>query len=198
MAASCFRPSKPCRKGASVSHQFQQISELRPSLAKPRSPDCPCNPILTPHKPDGLREGTERCPKETCRSDTRRKRWEAGWAERQRPKEDGLGVTDIWLDQAPFPQQTKERRFPWLLLQVTLHVRCCVGPRMAVGGTVAFQLPCLAGFPVPLLPHPTSLILNCGMFVSASHPEEKTTLKPEHSVVFPGRVESLSISLIYN
>lgn len=63
---------------------------------------------------------------------------------------------------------------------------------------MAFQLPCLAGCPVPLLPHPTSLILKSGMFVSASHPEEKITLKPEHSVVFPGREESLFISLIYN
>lgn len=124
--------------------------------------------------------------------------WEAGWAETQRPKEDGLQVADTWPDEAPFPHWDTRKKVPWLVLQVTLHVRCCVGPGMAVGGTVAFQLPCLAGCPAPLFPHPTSLILKSGMFVSASHPEEKITLKPEHSAVFPGREESLFISLIYN
>lgn len=44
---------------------------------------------------------------------------------------------------------------------------------VAVGGTAAFRLPCLAGSPVSSLPHLSPLILRSGMLVSAPHPEEK-------------------------
>lgn len=134
------------------------MSQERPSLAKPRSPDCPCSPMLTPHTPDGLREGTERGPKETWGDLVPEGRgWEAGWAESQSSKEDGLGVAEIWLDQAPFPHWDTRKKVPMAALQVTVPVRCCAGPGPAVGGTWHLSCPVLQAALSPHSPTPPHL-----------------------------------------
>ena len=192
MATSCFRLSKPCREWASLSPQIQ----VGLSLARPGSPDCPCPPVLPPRKPDGLREGAERHPRETwgCHYQKEDGGRRQGGQSHQHPRQDGLQVADVRLAQASLPHWATGKKAPTVgpSGRPPFQVLGCARHGSGRDGDSSAALPCRQ--PGPLCPPPRHglLILKSGLLVSASQPEgKKFTLKPEHSVVFPGKGESL-------